>query len=86
MPIAMAYLFAILAFLVRDSSPLLTLLLSAATVAAIWVPGILQFTRSNQSKENEVKYWRGQAYTQNIKSAVSRHPLDSLKRYFDRNR
>lgn len=86
MPIAMAYLFAIVAFLVRDSSPLLTLLLSTATVAAIWVPGILQFTRSNESKENQVKYWRGQAYTQNIKSAVSRHPLDSLKRYFDRNR
>ena len=86
MPIVMAYVFGILAYVSRDFSPLLALLLSAATAAALWVPGLLQFRRPSSAPQSDVKYWRGQAYTQNVKSAVSRHPLDSLKRYFDRNR
>lgn len=86
MPIALAFLFAFAAVLVQDASPLLVLLCSAAAAIAIWLPGILQIVRPESASKPTVKYWRGKAYTENIKSAVSRHPLDSLKRYFDRNR
>lgn len=86
MPIVMAYVLGILSYLVRDSSPLLALLFAAATAAALWIPGLLQFRSPTATSQPEVKYWRGKAYTQNVKSAVSRHPIDSLKRYFDRKR
>lgn len=86
MPIVMAYAFVFLAILVHDASPLLALLLSTAAVVALWLPGILRLTRPAAASNNDVKYWRGRPYAGNVKSAASRSPVDSLKRYFDRRR
>lgn len=86
MPIAMAYLFVFAAMLADGFSPLLALLLCTAAVASLWVPGILRLTRPAPDTGSDVKYWRGQPYQLQFKSAVSRSPIDSLKRYFDRNR
>jgi hypothetical protein len=86
MPLAMAYAFVFLAILVHDASPLLALLLCTAAVVAIWYPGIRRLLKPASAATPDVKYWRGRPYASEIKSAVSRSPVDSLKRYFDRRR
>ncbi len=85
-PLAMAYACVVLAMLVHDASPLLALLLSTAAVAAIWYPGIRNLVRPASASTPDVKYWRGRPYASEIRSAVSRSPVDSIKRYFDRRR
>lgn len=85
-PILLAFALVILAMLVNDFSPLLALLLNTGAVAAIWVPAIRGVRRPSMPASPDVKYWRGRPYTTDIKSVVSRSPLDSLKRYFDRHR
>lgn len=86
MPLALAYAAVILGVLVHDASPLAALLLSTVAVAALWVPGIRNLVQPTTAQSSGVKYWRGRPYTTEIKSAVSRSPIDSLKRYFDRRR
>jgi hypothetical protein len=86
MPLAMAYAFVFLAILVHDASPLLALLLCTAAVVAIWYPSIRRLLKPASAATPDVKYWRGRPYASEIKSAVSRSPVDSLKRYFDRRR
>lgn len=86
MPLALAYALVLLAMLVRDASPLLALILSTAAVVAIWLPGIRRLFRPASVASPTVKYWRGRPYANDVKSAISRSPIDSLKRYFDRRR
>jgi hypothetical protein len=86
MPLAMAYALVFMAMLVDDVSPLAALLLSTAAVVAIWYPGIRRLVKPASAASPDVKYWRGRPYASEIKSAVSRSPVDSLKRYFDRRR
>lgn len=85
-PILLAFTFAIAARLVSDVSPLLALLFAAGTVASLWLPGLMQRGQPTQTGKPDVKYWRGRPYVTGVKDAVSRHPVDSLKRYFDRRR
>lgn len=85
-PILMAFTFAIAARLVNGFSPLLALLFALGTVASLWVPGLMRLGHSSEQGKPEVKYWRGRPYVTGVKDAVSRHPVDSLKRYFDRRR
>lgn len=86
MPLLLAFVLAIAARLVSGVSPLLALLLCAWAVGAIWWPGIKRLGAASDYGKPEVKYWRGRAYTSQAKDLVSRHPVDSLKRYFDRRR
>lgn len=85
-PLATAFVFAIAARTVSGFSPLLALMLSACAVAAVWWPGIKRLGAAKEQADSGVKYWRGRPYANEIKDAVSRHPIDSLKRYFDRRR
>ena len=85
-PLLMAFMFAIGARLVRDVSPLLALLFVLGTVLSLYLPGIRRLSQPADAGKPEVKYWRGKPYTSQVKDAVSRHPVDSLKRYFDRRR
>ncbi len=86
MPLLLAFVLAIAARLVSGVSPLLALLLAAWAVGAIWWPGIKRLGAAKEPDHPDVKYWRGRAYTSQAKDFVSRHPVDSLKRYFDRRR
>lgn len=86
MPLALAYALVFIAMLVRDVSPLLVLLLCTAAVVAIWLPGIRRLFRPASAGTPTVNYWRGRPYASEVKSAISRSPIDSLKRYFDRRR
>ena len=86
MPLLLAFVLAIAARLVNGVSPLLALILCAWAVGAIWWPGIKRLSAAWESDQPDVKYWRGRAYASKAKDAVSRHPVDSLKRYFDRRR
>lgn len=86
MPLLLAFVLAIAARLVSGVSPLLALILSAWAVGAIWWPGIKRLGAASDHGKPDVKYWRGRAYTSQAKDLVSRHPVDSLKRYFDRRR
>ena len=86
MPLLLAFVLAIAARLVSGFSPLLALILAAWAVGAIWWPGIKRLSAANEPDLPDVKYWRGRQYSSGIKDAVSRHPIDSLKRYFDRHR
>lgn len=85
-PIGLAWVLAFFAWASRDVSPLLTLLFSAAAVAVIWVPGLLNLRGPRSPQAPPAKYWRGRAYTSTAKDVISRSPVDSLKRYFDRRR
>lgn len=86
MPIALAFALVFIAMLVHGVSPLLALLLNTGAVVAIWLPGIRGLTRGSAPANPDVKYWRGRPYSSQIKSTISRSPIDSLKRYFDRRR
>ncbi len=85
-PLLLAFMLVIVAMLVHGFSPLLALVLSTGAVAAILVPAIRGVIRPSMPSTTDVKYWRGRPYTTEIKSAVSRSPIDSIKRYFDRHR
>lgn len=85
-PILLAFTFAVAARLVSDISPLLALLFATGTVASLWLPGFMRMGQASDHGKPEVKYWRGKPYVTGVKDAVSRHPVDSLKRYFDRRR
>src|SRR5699024_3882255 len=63
----LAFTLAIFARIVSDISPLLALLLSAWAVGAIWWPGIKRLMQRSDYDEPDVKYWRGRAYTTEIK-------------------
>ena len=86
MPLALAFALVVVALLVHGFSPLLALLLNTGAVVAIWLPGIRALTRGSAPASPDVKYWRGRPYASEIKSTISRSPIDSLKRYFDRRR
>ncbi len=86
MPLLMAFVMAIIARLVSGFSPLLALVFVAWAVGALWWPGIKRLGAARESDQPDVKYWRGRPYVSKAKDAVSRHPVDSLKRYFDRRR
>lgn len=86
MPLLLAYVLVIVARLVSGLSPLLALILCAWAVGAIWWPGLKRLGASKESEQPDVKYWRGRPYTTKVKDAVGRHPVDNLKRYFDRRR
>lgn len=86
MPLLMAFVFTILVRLTSGFSPLLATLLTAGVVWSLWWPGLKRLGGARDSDEPEVKYWRGKAYTTAAKDAVSRHPVDSVKRFFDRRR
>lgn len=85
MPIVVAYALALVGWLVRDVSGLLALLLCTAAVVAIWLPGIRRLGGWS-SPSSDVQYWRGRPYVSSARDAVSRSPIDSIKRYFDRHR
>ncbi len=85
-PLFLAYALVGLATLLDPAVHFLAVLLCLAAVLVIWLPGILRLIRPNGRAKTEVKYWRGQAYVSEIKSAGSRSPIDSLKRYFDARR
>lgn len=85
-PLLMAFVFAIAARMVVDASPLLALFFALGTVLSLYVPGIVRLSQPADTGKPEVKYWRGKPYTSQVKDAVSRHPVDSIKRYFDRRR
>lgn len=86
MPLLFAFVLAIAARLVSGFSPLLAIVLAAWAVGAIWWPGIKRLGAAKEPDQPQVKYWRGKAYASQAKDLVSRHPVDSLKRYFDRRR
>ena len=86
MPIALAFTLVVIAMLVHDFSPLLALLLNTGAVMAIWWPGVRALMRGSAPGNPDVKYWRGRPYTTEIKSTISRSPMDSIKRYFNRRR
>lgn len=86
MPLLLAFVLVFAARLVNGISPLLALILCAWAVGSLWWPGIKRLAAPADAGKPDVKYWRGRAYTSEIKDAVSRHPVDSLKRYFDRRR
>lgn len=83
-PVATAFLFAIVAVLVRDYSPLIATLLAGFAVAAIWLPG-LRGLQAPRVPTHSTKYWRGRPYS-TPDNFATRSPIDSLKRYFDRRR
>ena len=85
-PLALAFALVFAAMLVHGVSPLLALILNTGAVAAIWVPGIGGLTRGATPANPNVKYWRGRPYASEIKASISRSPMDSLKRFFDRRR
>lgn len=85
-PLILAFTFAIAARLVSGFSPLLALLLATGTVASLWLPGFIRMGQASDAGKPEIKYWRGRPFVTGAKDAVSRHPVDSLKRYFDRHR
>ena len=85
-PLLLAFVFAIAAKLVSDSSQLLALLFSVGVVLSLYVPGIIRLSQPADAGKPDVKYWRGRPYTSQAKDVVSRHPIDSVKRYFDRRR
>lgn len=86
MPLLLAFVMAIVAKLVSGFSPLLALVFAAWAVGALWWPGLKNLGAAREPDSPNVKYWRGRAYGTEIKDAVSRHPVDSIKRYFDRHR
>lgn len=86
MPLLLAFVLAIAARLVSGFSPLLALVFAAWAVGAIWWPGIKRLSAAKEQDNPNVKYWRGRPYASEIKDVVSRHPVDSIKRYFDRHR
>lgn len=85
-PLLLAFVFAIAAKMVSGVSPLLALLLAVGTVASLWLPGFIRMGQPSDAGKPEIKYWRGKAYTSSAKDLASRHPIDSLKRHFDRHR
>jgi hypothetical protein len=86
MPLLFAFVLVFAAWLVSDLSPLLALLLCAWAVGSLWWPGIKRLMGPADTGKPDVKYWRGRPYSSELKDVVSRHPVDSLKRYFDRRR
>lgn len=85
-PLLLAFVLVFAARLVNDLSPLLALILCAWAVGSLWWPGIKRLAAPADADKPDVKYWRGRPYSSEVKDAVSRHPIDSLKRYFDRRR
>lgn len=85
-PLLMAFVFAIGARLISDTSQLLAILFALGTVLSLYVPGFWRMSQRSDYGQPNVKYWRGRAYTSEIKDVISRHPVDSIKRYFDRRR
>lgn len=85
-PLLTAYGLVLLAMLLNPIVHALAVLLCVAAVVALWLPGIRSLVRSTGGRSPEVKYWRGQAFMSEIKSAGSRSPIDSLKRFFDARR
>ena len=86
MPLLLAFVLAIAARLVSGFSPLLALLLAAWAVGALWWPGLKSLGAAKEPENPNVKYWRGRPYSTDLRDVVSRHPVDSIKRYFDRRR
>ena len=85
-PLALAFALVVAAMLVHSVSPLLALMLNTGAVAAILMPGIRGLMRGSRPANPDVKYWRGRPYSSDIKANISRSPIDSIKRYFDRRR
>lgn len=85
-PLLLAYLLVGIALLLNDATHSVAVLLCTMAVVAIWLPGVRSMIRPQGTRKSEVKYWRGQAFISEVKSAGSRSPIDSLKRYFDARR
>ena len=83
-PLVLAFIAAIAAMLVSDFSTFLALIFGVVTVWAIWWPGLKRLGAASTDGQPDIKYWRGKAYTSQIKDVASRHPLESLKRYISR--
>lgn len=84
-PMILALMSALIAMLIGDSSRLLALVFCTIAVAALWVPGLRRIMGFSNSQD-EIHYWRGQAYASPTASSRQRSPLEILKNMFYRRR
>ena len=84
-PLILALMSALIAMLIGDSSRLLALVFGTIAVGALWVPGLRRLMGFD-NHQNEIHYWRGQAYAPPSVSSQHRSPLEILKNMFYRRR
>lgn len=84
-PLILALMSALIAMLIGDSSRLLALVFCTIAVGALWAPGLRRLMGFDHH-QNEIHYWRGQAYAPPSVSSQHQSPFEILKNMFYRRR